>query len=84
MRARVAVTIPTEATPDQLLAVASLVSTIGAGRWEDLARSFTRMEQTGAVISRPMSALLEGLGHQLRQAARERAALVAADDLGGP
>jgi hypothetical protein len=72
MRSRIAVTIPEATTAQQLAAVASLTSAIAAARWDLLARSFSRMDARGAVIAPPMAAILEGLGYQLREAARER------------
>ena len=83
MRAKVSVTIPEGTTADQLAAVASLADAIAAARWEHLARSFSRMEAGGAVIAPPMSAILEGLGYQLRAAAREREPAPAVSDLPG-
>ena len=75
MRTRVSVSIPEGTTADQLAAVASLASAIAAARWDLLARSFGRMADGRAVISRPMAAILEGIGHQHRAAARERVEL---------
>jgi hypothetical protein len=72
MRTRIGVAI-SDATPELLAAVASVLAAIGAGRWDHLARSFTRMEASRAEIAAPMAAIPEGLGQQLREAARERA-----------
>jgi hypothetical protein len=75
MRGRVAVSIPEGTTAHQLAAVASVLAAIGAGRWEHLARSFTRMDAGRAVIAPSMAAILDGLSEQLRQAGEERAEL---------
>jgi hypothetical protein len=73
MRSRIAVTIPEGTTPEQLAAVASLASAIAAERWDLLGRSFTRMATGRARIGAPMADILDGLGQQLREAAKERA-----------
>lgn len=75
MRGQVSVSLPIEVTADQLLAVASLTSAIAGQRWEHLARSFTRMQTTRAVLAEPMAEVLGRLGQQLREAARERGEL---------
>jgi hypothetical protein len=72
VRTRLSVRVPAETSPQQLLAVASLVVTIGAGSWPDLARSFRRMADVGAEIAPEMRDLLTDLGAQLRTVARER------------
>jgi hypothetical protein len=72
MRGTISVSIPLETSADQLAAVASLLSAIEAARWEHLARSFTRMEATGAVIAPPMAEVLGRLAQELRAAGRER------------
>jgi hypothetical protein len=80
----VTASLPAEVTPEQLRAVASLLMAIAGAQWELLARSFRRMTDAGAVISPDMAAVLDQLADRLRQASRERAELVAADDLLGP
>jgi hypothetical protein len=69
MRTRVSVMLPLDVTGAQLAAVASLLSAIEQGRWEHLARSFTRMQTTGAVVAEPMAEVVGRLAQQLREAA---------------
>jgi hypothetical protein len=69
---RLAVPIPDDASATQLAALGTLAAELGEGRWDALARSFTRLDQRGAVVPAAMAQMLADLAIAFRRAAASR------------
>ena len=73
MRASIRVGIPIATTAAELRAMASLLSAIESGAWDQAAAVFDRLRHHDARLSESMAIMLGALAGQLRIAGRERA-----------
>ena len=80
MRERLVLSIPVDATPEQLRALSAWAGATASNRWEELERSSGRMRQLEAEVPAPMAAVLADLAYKARELAEERHR--AAEELG--
>jgi hypothetical protein len=75
VRATVSVVIPLDTTAGQLRALASLLATVGAARWEKASVAFDKLDRNAAQLPEALETMLGQLADQLRIAGRERETL---------
>ena len=73
MRATISIGVPIATTSGELRAMASLLSAIEGGHWDQAAAVFDRLRRHDARLSEPMTAMVGALAGQFRIAGRERA-----------